>query len=147
MLNNSNKIRKTNTKHIIGTTGVQAILDSITETGRDVGTVAIGGISLPNVQRVLYQSQASGKRLDGVAIVSAIMAADYPRAAAAEFAKRIRAPAPFATIPKAPRANEATSLLQEVPQVVQKMVQAHPLVHNMINYVVANFVANVALAM
>jgi uncharacterized membrane protein YsdA (DUF1294 family) len=27
------------------------------------------------------------------------------------------------------------------------MVEAHPLVHNMINFVVANFVANVALSM
>ena len=139
--------RKTNTKHIIGTTGTQAILDAISDSGRSVGTVAIGGINLPNVQRVLYQSKTPRKGLDGVAIVSAIMAAHDPRAAAAEFAKRIHAPAPFATVPKAPRANEAAALLEEVPQIVQKVVKAHPLVHSMINYVVANFVANVALAM
>lgn len=95
----------------------------------------------------MYQSKAPRKGLDGVAIVSAIMAADDPRAAAEEFVKRINSPPSFAWEPKAPRVNEAATLAEEVPQIVQKMVKAHPLVHNMINYVVANFVANVALAM
>ncbi|RHZ71257.1 hypothetical protein CDV55_100703 [Aspergillus turcosus] len=138
---------KTNTKHILGTAGTQAILDAISDSGRNVGTVAIGGINLSNVQRVMYQSKAPRKGLDGVAIVSAIMAADDPRAAAEEFVKRINSPPSFAWEPKAPRANEAAALVEEVPQIVQKMVKAHPLVHNMINYVVANFVANVTLAM
>lgn len=139
--------RKTNTKSIIGTSGTQGILDYMTQNGLEMGTVAIGGINLSNVQRVLYQSQASRKGLNGVAIVSAIMAADDPQAAAGEFARRIKAPAPFATLPKAPRANEAASLLEEVPGVVREVVKAHPLAHNMINYVVANFVANVILSM
>ncbi|XHG03202.1 hypothetical protein AWENTII_006518 [Aspergillus wentii] len=139
---------KTNTKSIIGTAGTQAILEAISDEGRSVGTVSIGGINISNVQRVLYQSQSPRKGLDGVAIVSAIMAADDPAAAAAEFAKRIKSPPPFATAaPKSPRANEAAALLEEVPHVVREFVVAHPLVHNMINYVVANFVANVALAM
>ncbi|ODM21147.1 hypothetical protein SI65_04200 [Aspergillus cristatus] len=138
---------KTNTKHIIGTAGTQAILNAISETGSSVGTVSIGGINLSNVQRVLYQSQAPKKGLDGVAIVSAIMAADDPKAAAEDFAKRIKAAAPFATLSKAPRTDEAASLLGEVPGVVREVVKAHPLVHNMINYVVANFVANVILSM
>lgn len=119
----------------------------MTQHGFEIGTVAIGGINLSNVQRVLYQSQASRKGLDGVAVVSAIMAADDPKAAAAQFVKRIKAPAPFATIPKAPRIVEAAALLGEVPGVVKEVVKAHPLVHNMINYVVANFVANVILSM
>lgn len=137
---------KTNTKHILGTASTQAILDAISDSSRNVGTVAIGGIKLSNVQRVIYQSKAPRKGLDGVAIVSAIMAADDPRAAAEEFVKRINNPPSFAWEPKAPRANEAAALAEEVAQIVQKMVKAHPLVHNMINYVVANFVANVALA-
>lgn len=135
--------RKTNTKNIIGTAGTQTVLDAI--SGSKVGTVSIGGINDSNVQRVLYQSQAK-KGLDGVAIVSAIMAADDPKVAAADFAKRINSPPGFATVPKPMRANESDLLLGEVPQIVQKMVQSHPLVHSMINYVVANFVANVVLA-
>ncbi|GAB1218536.1 hypothetical protein ATERTT37_007795 [Aspergillus terreus] len=137
---------KTNTKSIIGTAGTQAILDAISETGRDVGTVSIGGINLSNVQRVLYQSKAPRKGLDGVAIVSAIMAADDPRAAAAEFVRRIATPPPFVAGPAAP-INGLSEMLDTVPAIVQKMVQTHPLVHNMINFVVANFVANVALSM
>lgn len=139
--------RKTNTKFVIGTAGTQAILSAISDVGRSVGTVAIGGINLSNVQRVLYQSQALEKRLDGVAVVSAIIAAEDPTTAAAEFAKRIKSPPSFATVPKPPRPNEGATLLEEVPHVVREVVTAHPLVHNMINYVVANFVANVTLAM
>ncbi|KAJ5087879.1 hypothetical protein N7456_011495 [Penicillium angulare] len=135
---------KTNTKSVIGTAGTQAILSAISDSS--VGTVAIGGINHSNVQRVLYQSQSPKKALDGVAIVSAIVAADEPKASAEQFAKLINSPAPFALTTQAPRANEAEALLHEVPQIVRKMVEVHPLVHNMINFVVANFVANVALS-
>lgn len=121
-------------------------MESIADAS-EVGTVSIGGINPSNVQRVLYQSQAQRKGLDGVAIVSTVMAADDPKAAAASLLQQIKTPPSFATIPKAPRPNEAVSLLEEVPQIVQKVVKAHPLVHSMINYVVANFVANAVLSM
>ncbi|RDW93810.1 bifunctional hydroxyethylthiazole kinase/thiamine-phosphate diphosphorylase [Aspergillus mulundensis] len=137
---------KTNTKSIIGTAGTQAILDSIAQSGRDVGTVCIGGINLSNVQRVLYQSASPRKSLDGAAIVSAIMAADDPKAAAAELAKAIATPPPFVRNSEGPVVRETAALLETVPHIVQKLVQVHPLVHNMINFVVANFVANVTLA-
>ncbi|RAK96346.1 bifunctional hydroxyethylthiazole kinase/thiamine-phosphate diphosphorylase [Aspergillus ibericus CBS 121593] len=137
---------KTNTKSIIGTAGTQAILEAISDSGRSVGTVSIGGINTSNVQRVLYQSRAPKKTLDGVAIVSAIMAADDPTAAAAEFAKLISSPPPFVRS-EATAVRDTTALLEQVPKVVQEVVKGHPLVHNMINYVVANFVANVALSM
>ncbi|OJK03531.1 hypothetical protein ASPACDRAFT_111336 [Aspergillus aculeatus ATCC 16872] len=138
---------KTNTKLILGTAGTQAILEAISETGRTVGTVSIGGIKQSNVQRVLYQSRAPNKGLDGVAIVSGIMAADDPKAAAAEFVKLVASPPAFVHSEPSALARETTALLKQVPQAIQDMVKAHPLVHNMINYVVANFVANVALSM
>lgn len=121
---------------------MSAISDATT-----VGTVAIGGINASNVQRVIYQAQSPKKGLDGVAVVSAIIAAGDPKAAAADLAKLIKSPPAFALTPRGPRADEAQALLQEVPQIVRKMVEVHPLVHNMINFVVANFVANVALSM
>ena len=99
------------------------------------------------MQRVLYQSQSPKKALDGVAIVSAIVAADDPKASAEQFVKLIRNPPRFAQTFSPPRANEAEVLLNEVPQIIRKMVEVHPLVHNMINFVVSNFVANVALSM
>jgi thiamine-phosphate diphosphorylase/hydroxyethylthiazole kinase len=96
---------------------------------------------------VLYQSQSPNKALDGVAIVSAIVAADDPKASAEQFAELIRNPPRFAQASNPPRPNEADALLKEVPQIIRKMVEVHPLVHNMINFVVSNFVANVALSM
>lgn len=110
-------------------------------------TVSIGGINHSNVQRVIYQSQSPKKGLDGVAIVSGIIAADDPKASAEEFLRLIKSPPRFALVLQAPRANEAEALLHEVPHIVRKMIEVHPLVHNMINFVVANFVANVALSM
>ncbi|KAJ6151585.1 hypothetical protein N7470_007182 [Penicillium chermesinum] len=136
---------KTNTKSVIGTAGTQAILEAISDASA-MRTVAIGGINPSNVQRVIYQSQSPRKALDGVAIVSAIMAADDPQAATEGIAQLIKSRPLFALTPKVARDNEVGALLQEVPQIVQKMVEVHPLVHNMINFVVANFVANVALA-
>ncbi|KAJ5737155.1 uncharacterized protein N7483_002280 [Penicillium malachiteum] len=135
---------KTNTKSTIGTAGTQAILTAISDSS--VGTVSIGGINHSNVQRVLYQSRSPKKALDGVAIVSAIVAADDPKASAEEFARLIKSTPAFSMTPRSARANEAEALVQEVPQTVRKMVEVHPLVHNMINFVVSNFVANVALS-
>lgn len=131
---------------MIGTAGTQAILSAISDAS-SVGTVSIGGINHSNVQRVIYQSQSPKKGLDGVAIVSGIIAAEDPKASAEEFLKLIKSPPRFALVPQMPRANEAEALLHEVPHIVRKMVEVHPLVHNMINFVVANFVANVALSM
>ncbi|KAL2859615.1 Hydroxyethylthiazole kinase family-domain-containing protein [Aspergillus pseudodeflectus] len=137
---------KTNTKSIIGTTGTQAILEAIADSGSSVGTVCIGGINASNVQRVLYQSESPRKRLDGAAIVSAIMAAEDPKAAAANLAQLIATPPPFVRNLDASASSDTATLVESVPGIVQKLVQVHPLVHNMINFVVANFVANVTLA-
>jgi thiamine-phosphate diphosphorylase/hydroxyethylthiazole kinase len=136
---------KTNTKSVIGTAGTQAILDAIKDSA--VGTVSIGGINHSNVQRVIYQSQSAKKGLDGVAIVSAIIAADDPKASAEKFVELLTNPPRFALTSNPPRVNEAEALLNDVPQIIRKMVEVHPLVHNMINFVVSNFVANVALSM
>ncbi|CAG7945678.1 unnamed protein product [Penicillium salamii] len=135
---------KTNTKSVIGTAGTQIILDAIKDSS--VGTVSIGGINHSNVQRVIYQSKSSQKSLDGVAIVSAIVAADDPKASAQKFAELINNAPRFALASNPSRANETEALISDVPQVIRKMVEVHPLVHNMINFVVSNFVANVALS-
>lgn len=112
-----------------------------------VGTVAIGGINLNNAQRVIYQSQAAMRGLNGVAIVSAIMAADDPRQAASSLLQVISKVPAFSTTPKAPRENETAQLLGVIPELIRKVATTSPLCHNIINFVVANFAANVALAM
>ncbi|KAI2788064.1 putative thiamine biosynthetic bifunctional enzyme [Penicillium oxalicum] len=135
---------KTNTKSILGTAGTQALLKAISDS--PVGTVAIGGINHSNVQRVLYQSRCDAKGLDGVAIVSAIVGAEDPQTSAEKFTHLIKSTPTFALTCQTSRADEVDALLRDVPAIVRKMTEVHPLVHNMINFVVANFVANVALS-
>jgi thiamine-phosphate diphosphorylase/hydroxyethylthiazole kinase len=138
---------KKDTKSIIGPGGARNILAFLATLPKKVGTVAIGGINLTNVQRVIYQSQSAKKGLDGVAIVSAIIGSDEPEKAAGAFKKLVPTLPPFATKSFPPRTNEIVELQAEVPEVVAKVANGRPLCHNMINYVVANFAANVALAM
>ena len=122
-------------------------MDYLSTIPKRVGSVAIGGINLNNVQRVIYQSQALTKGLDGVAIVSAIMAAEEPQKAAAALAKVISKNPLFATIPPPPRDDELGFLLDNAINVIRRVGIQGPLCHSMINYVVANFAANVALQM
>ena len=135
---------KENTKSIIGTAGVRTILHHLSMTDAKIPTVAIGGLNLSNVQRVMFQSKAPKKGLDGVAVVSAIMAAENPKSAAAELRQAID------TVPKtsSPGAKENHSLpilLRKIPHIVAALGLMKPLCHNMTNLVVQNFAANVAL--
>lgn len=136
---------KEDTKSIIGTAGVQQILSSLASAGHDVRTVCIGGINASNAQRVLYQSASNEKKLDGVAVVSGIMAADDPKAAATNIRKLIDQPPPFAASTSKPWLNRA-HLVQKVPEIIKTMASQKPLCHNMTNLVVQNFAANVAIA-
>ncbi|RDW59744.1 hypothetical protein BP6252_12831 [Coleophoma cylindrospora] len=139
---------KTNTKDIIGTAGTKQILRAIESIGKDVQTVSIGGINASTVQRVLYQASDSKKKLDGVAVVSAIIAAKDPKQAASELLKLVQNPPPFAAASLAnnKKAHDVKTLISEVPSVIKSVGQKTPLSHNMTNLVVQNFSANVALA-
>lgn len=139
---------KTNTKDIIGTAGTKDILRRIAVEGKEVKTVSIGGINASNVQRVLYQSAHQDKKLDGVAIVSAIMGAEDPKAAAANLLKLVTAPPPFAIkeLANFSKAKDVQGLLDQVASVIKGVGEQTPLSHNMTNLVVQNFAASVALA-
>lgn len=110
--------------------------------------MCIGGINATNVQQVLYQSSDSQKQLDGVAIVSAIVAASDPKKAAQELKSLIGSPPPFAAASMAHpvKMKDIGSILQSVPAVIRAVGDTTPLSHNMTNLVVQNFAANVALA-
>jgi len=136
---------KENTKSIIGTSGVQQILTSLASDGHDVKTVCIGGINHGNAQRVLYQTASPSKRLDGLAVVSAIMASNDPREAAISLRKLIVQPPPFATTVHKPTLSPE-DLIVKIPEVIKQMASKKPLCHNMTNLVVQNFAANVAIA-
>ncbi|KAM0334123.1 hypothetical protein ACHAQA_001143 [Verticillium albo-atrum] len=145
---------KENSKHIIGTAGLRSILATLAREGHAaVRTVCIGGVNASNVQRVLYQSAstdpATAKTLDGVAVVSAIVAAKDPRAATAALLDLVRSPPPFVRGVQQPDSDAATtaeSILSQVPGVIRAVATVGPLSHNMTNLVVQNIAANVALA-
>jgi thiamine-phosphate diphosphorylase / hydroxyethylthiazole kinase len=139
---------KTNTKNVIGTAGTKEILRAISEDGGNVRAVSIGGINASTVQRVLYQSSDSKKKLDGVAVVSAIVAAKDPKKAAEDLMKLIKSPPPFASCSLANAGEEADfgNLAKLVPAIIKAVAEQNPLSHNMTNLVVQNFAANVALS-
>ncbi|KAK7225688.1 hypothetical protein V2G26_013691 [Clonostachys chloroleuca] len=118
---------KKDTKSIIGPSGVRTILSQLAASGHGgISTVCIGGINISNTQQVMTQSSAPAKSLDGVAVVSAIIAAANPAAAARELSSKV--------------------LTAKVPDVIRAVAKKTPLSHNMTNLVVQNFAANVGLA-
>ncbi len=139
---------KTNTKNVIGTAGTKEILRAMSEDGGHVRAVSIGGINTCTVQRVLYQSSDSKKKLDGVAVVSAIVAAKDPKRAAEDLMKLIKSPPPFASCSFANTGEKGDfgNLAKLVPAVIKAVAEKNPLSHNMTNLVVQNFAANVALS-
>ncbi|KAF2201791.1 TMP-TENI-domain-containing protein [Delitschia confertaspora ATCC 74209] len=155
---------KKNTKSIIGINGIRKILHWLSRQNdrkyRDINTVCIGGINASNVQRVLYQLHAPSseqytKTVDGIAIVSAIMAAEQPDVAAKHFKQLLTMPSPWKakshtiSIDAWNRQKEEEKLhdlKEQIPKIVGSVYEKKPLSHNMTNLVVQNFAANVALA-
>ncbi|KAI8220808.1 putative thiamine biosynthetic bifunctional enzyme [Colletotrichum sp. SAR 10_99] len=141
---------KENTKHIIGTAGLRDILAAIDSAGHfpAVKTVCIGGIKSTNIQRVLYQSATpAGPAIDGVAVVSAIVAAEDPEAESRRLLELVRSSPSYQQVVKTGTGvSDVKQLVELVPEVVKAVAQASPLSHNMTNLVVQNFAANVALA-
>ncbi|CAK4032412.1 probable hydroxyethylthiazole kinase [Lecanosticta acicola] len=136
---------KENTKSIIGTAGVQYVLSSLADHGYHVKTVCIGGINASNAQRVLYQTASPKKKLDGVAVVSAIVASDTPQEAASNLSSLVKTPPPFgSSASKTPLSRQ--DIITKAPGIIKRMADKKPLCHNMTNLVVQNFAANVALA-
>lgn len=94
----------------------------------------------------MYQSHSTSKGLDGVAVVSAIISAHDPKAAAQHLRTLVWKLPSFATVkPNLPK--RVDTLLGSVRDVVLEVKKCSPLCHNMTNLVVQNFAANVALAM
>jgi thiamine-phosphate diphosphorylase/hydroxyethylthiazole kinase len=144
---------KENSKHIIGPSGVRDILAALVKDNhQEIGTVCIGGINSSNLQRVLFQCASPSKALDGAALVSAIMAAQDPRAASSRLRDLVQSPAPFSSrndpaITQAKKLPAVSSeLLQLIPDLFAAVPKMKPLCHNITNLVVQNIAANIALA-
>ncbi|KAL8957101.1 MAG: hypothetical protein Q9183_006148, partial [Haloplaca sp. 2 TL-2023] len=136
---------KQDTKSIIGTTGVRDILNGMSSVGKGIPTVAVGGINTQNIQLVKFKSEASTRRLDGVAVVSAIIAAPSPKIAAQEL-RSLGSKPPSCVGSQSRPQRGLNDLLGRVNAVIREIGAKKPLCHNMTNLVVQNFAANVALA-
>lgn len=130
-------LRKTNTRDIVGTAGVREILRRIAEAGYKTPAVCIGGINASNIQRVFYQCSPPNNALDGVAVVSAIMAAADPEAATKNLAALSRDPPAFTlnTSRGLPADADGKAVIAQVAPVIQKVHETTPLSHNMTNLV------------
>lgn len=143
--------RKSDTKSVIGTRGTQAILNVCkTGTAHQIPCVAIGGINSKNIQRVLHQSSThSGNYLNGIAVVSSIVAAKDPRTAARNLRSLMSTnPATFyvSTPPGTEPIKDLGSVFPKAAQLILQHSSSGTLSHNMTNTVVQNFAANVCLA-
>ncbi|KAK9377480.1 Hydroxyethylthiazole kinase family-domain-containing protein [Lipomyces chichibuensis] len=134
---------KTPKKPPIGINGARKVLSYLSSVSRYVSTVAIGSLNLKTVRNVVHLSAVPGRRLDGIAVVSAIIAAKDPTAVSKELLSLVRDP-PYwmSVIPN----RDVSSVLAEVPTVISKVRTETPFVHNIINRVATNFAANVNLS-
>ncbi|CAN6655573.1 thiamine biosynthetic bifunctional enzyme [Trichomonascus vanleenenianus] len=130
----------------IGCSGVRDILKVLQEEcDYDMKTVAIGGINASNVQQVMELSAAEKKRLDGVAVVSGIIAAQDAGAATKELKALFGSPGPWTRVPGA-GVSSVDVLLKLAPKLVSKVAEVSPLLHHITNNVVKNISANMSIA-
>ncbi|KAL2278525.1 hypothetical protein FJTKL_14439 [Diaporthe vaccinii] len=140
---------KTNTKNVIGPDGLRHTLAVLAERGHGgVPAVCIGGINASNIPQVLFRGSPPEKPLDGVAVVSAIMAAEDPEAESRRLLGLVRDASERNRQPRTGTSAAGTKeeLLKLVPGAIKAVHEQKPLSHNMTNLVVQNFAANVALS-
>lgn len=108
---------KKDTKSIIGTAGVQDILSALSAAGFGaVPAVCIGGVNNSNAQQVMMEcSAAPRKSLDGIAVVSAVIAAVDPAAASRDLLGKV--------------------ITGRIPDAIRAVSASKPLSHNMTNLV------------
>jgi thiamine-phosphate diphosphorylase / hydroxyethylthiazole kinase len=113
-----------------------------------VPTVCIGGINAANLLRVILESASSKKNVDGVAIVSAIMAASDPERESRKLLERVKGLPSFrqGILQNVEKAITVQDVIALVPAIIKAVHDTTPLSHNMTNLVVQNFAANIALA-
>lgn len=128
----------------IGCSGVRDILKQIRDSGKDIKSVAIGGINQSNTELVrhLTHSDMQDQGLDGIAVVSCIIAAQDAKAATKELASLWRASSPW----QKPTAEKGDELVNQALSIVGKVHEISPLVHHMTNPVVKNISANITIA-
>lgn len=128
-------------KNVCGPIGIRKSLKVLRDhRNQKVKCVAIGGINSTNARKVMFQCAIPGCRIDGVAVVSCIMASPDAAAATKHLESELKAPVPWLE-------KLATGLNQALTESAWRQFKnAKPLVHHITNNVVKNYSANVTLA-
>lgn len=141
------------TKPTLGPAGVRRILEECTDVagestpkGGRIKTVAIAGLNSSNVQRLLFQSSCSTRSLDGLALVSAIMASNDPEAAAGDLFSLIKTPPAFQRLKPVYEVSLSEEIKNLCTNIPIKVRETCPMVHHMTNNVVKLFSANATLS-
>lgn len=130
-------------KQPIGVSGVRKILEFL--EGTAVKSVAIGGINSLNAGKVMCLSSSPQNQLDGVAVVSCVMAAKDAASATRSLVKVITNQ-PAWLRPQSTSLTAVDEILMQVPMVIAKVAEKSPLVHHITNNVVKNISANISIA-
>ncbi|KAH7875373.1 thiamine biosynthetic bifunctional enzyme Thi4 [Lentinula edodes] len=140
---------KTLNKPVVGVRGVGELLRKL--DGTSVKAVGIGGIKLKNLLRTLHGTVSTTNRaLDGVAVVSEIVASTRPREAAAKLCEVLSAFRSGDSIFKAMRTRSeytAGSVIDGVVQIMSCVRDHNPLVHQITNNVSIAQSANATIAL
>ncbi|EPQ57436.1 HK-domain-containing protein [Gloeophyllum trabeum ATCC 11539] len=119
--------------------------------GTNVKSVVIGGIKTSNVLRTLHVSvSTSGRTVDGVAVVSDIVASKTPRESARTLASLVKAFKLASSAPALARPFSrqlSDSLLHDAAALLDVVRKHSPLIHQITNTVVTNQSANATLAL
>lgn len=125
----------------IGPIGVRKMLHVLRHNSEKyIGSVAIGGINHSNSSKLMYQTAINGRSLDGVAIVSCIMASRDAEAATRKLSECLSTRATWTS----EISNEL--ITTDLDKQVKHLVSNKPLIHHITNNVVKNYSANVALS-
>ncbi|KAL4260942.1 Thiamine biosynthetic bifunctional enzyme Thi4 [Pleurotus pulmonarius] len=139
---------KSLTSPLVGVRGVGVLLDALEGTG--IKAVAIGGIKSTNLLRTLYGAVSQiGHILDGVAVVSDIVASQNPQNAAANLSAIIHKFKAQKHIVPAMISTPLTSegVLKQVLDIFAAIKKTSPLIHQITNTVVSTQSANITLAL
>jgi len=136
----------------LGVRGTRDLLARLEDS--PIKTVAIGGLNAATIPNLLAQSPAyvekTGRfrKLDGVAVVSAIAASTTPKEAAAKLAALFKDQKTEFTYPSKPVKTDVSSLTKQVMAHLTKLRETPPsIVQHITNQVVMNDTANLTLAL
>ncbi|KAI0779860.1 Hydroxyethylthiazole kinase [Fomes fomentarius] len=136
------------TSPVVGVRGLVALLDAL--EGSDVKAVSIAGVKSTNALHCLHGAiTSSGRSLDGLAVVSDIVASSDPYTAAKRIATIVQAfkGNPITSFSTFPPSYSIDSIKHGVGEILSAVRHFSPLVHQITNNVVTTQSANATIAL